>query len=248
MRIIAHRGASLEAPENTLAAFGLAAQLGADGIEFDVQQCVGGELVVLHDTMLDRTTNGSGAILEERWSDVRLLDAGSWFGPEFESEPIPSLVDVLALQNLEFELELKGYGFAFLDRVVSEVDAAGAYGRIEFTSSNLLLLAQLRTMRPQAQIGLFNKRPDPSMNPKEFEHHVLGTAETANVNVVHVYSGAITSGIVDRIHQLGLQAHANDADSRDLLVRAIDSGADRLTTRDVRSAYQTRKLAGSVPR
>ena len=243
MKIIAHRGASAEAPENTLAAFALAADLGAEGIEFDVQSTVDNELVILHDLTLDRTTNGHGATFDTRWSDIGSLDAGSWFSPRFKDERVPRLCDVLALDGLELELELKGYGVSFLDTVLNLTDEAQAYKRIEFTSSNLFLLARLKAIRPQARIGMFNKRPEPTMSERTFEHHILGTAETSGVDVVHVYSGAITARIVERLHQLGIEGHANDADAPELVRRAIDSGADRLTTSDVRSAQEVRNEA-----
>lgn len=240
MKIIAHRGASAEAPENTLAAFALAADLGADGIEFDVQPTLDNELIILHDVTLDRTTNGQGATFESRWSDIGTLDAGSWFSAQFQNERVPRLCDVLALNTLEFELELKGYGATFLDTVLTAADEARSLQRMEFTSSNLLLLARLKMIRPRARIGLFNRRPEPNTPATMFEHHILGTAETSGADVVHVYAGAITPRIVERLHQLGLEAHANDADSPELVRRAIDSGADRLTTSQVRAAVEVR--------
>ena len=240
MKIIAHRGASSEAPENTLAAFALAAELGADGIEFDVQPTFDNELIVLHDVTLDRTTNGQGATFEARWSDIGALDAGSWFSERFKNERVPRLSDVLALNALEFELELKGYGASFIETVLTVTDRTRAYERIEFTSSNLLLLARLKMSCPIARIGLFNTRPGPDTSERVFEHHILGTAETSGADVVHVYAGAITARIVERLHQLGFEAHANDADSPALVQRAIDSGADRLSTSQVRVAVQVR--------
>ena len=236
VKIIGHRGASAEAPENTLAAFAAAAGLGADGVEFDVQSTVDNELVVIHDLTLDRTTNGRGAVFETRWSDIACLDAGSWFSPRFNDQRVPRLVEVLALSGLEFELELKGYGFSFLEGVLHLTDEAAAFDRIEFTSSNVLLLVRLKSLRPHARIGMFNRRPEPNASESAFEHQIVVSAETSGADIVHVYSGAITARIVERLHELGFEVHANDADSPELLRRAIDSGADRLSTCDVRSA------------
>src|SRR5471032_901126 len=92
----AHRGASRQAPENTLAAFTRAAALGADGIELDVQLCSTGEVVVLHDETLARTTGQVGLLRETPWSLLRTLDAGARFGPSFRGERIPLLAEVLA--------------------------------------------------------------------------------------------------------------------------------------------------------
>jgi glycerophosphoryl diester phosphodiesterase len=241
MKIIAHRGACIEAPENTLAAFSLAVAIGADGIECDIQQTLDGQLVVRHDPTLERTTNGFGLVVENTWASVSELNAGSWFAPEFLHERVPLLSEVLvAIGSLECELELKGYGRSFLDCVLRFVDDTDTYNRVEFTSSNLLLLARLKSLRPHARIGLFNKRPEPHLFGSAFEHHILGTAETSGADVIHVYAGAVTNRIVERLHDGGFVVHANDADSADLVRRAIECGADRLTTNDVRTAVGVR--------
>lgn len=93
--IIAHRGASAFAPENTMAAFKKAYELDADGIEFDVKLSKDGEMVIIHDQTLDRTTNGHGKVIETRLKDLRSLDAGSSFSDTFAGEKIPLLCEVL---------------------------------------------------------------------------------------------------------------------------------------------------------
>src|SRR5512143_199880 len=93
--ILAHRGASRRAPENTMAAFRLAAELGADGVELDVQLSKDGEVVVMHDSRVDRTTDGHGRIRDLPLAELRALDAGGWYAPEFAGERIPTLAEVL---------------------------------------------------------------------------------------------------------------------------------------------------------
>jgi glycerophosphoryl diester phosphodiesterase len=95
--IIAHRGASALAPENTLAAFQKAATIGAKWIEFDVMLSACGEAVVIHDETLDRTTNGKGEVSHYTYAELRKLDAGSWFSSAFVNEKIPTLLEVLQL-------------------------------------------------------------------------------------------------------------------------------------------------------
>ncbi len=80
---VGHRGACQVAPENTMAPFRAARRLGAHGIEFDVQQCADGELVVLHDFTLDRTTNGTGLLANSTSREIGALDAGIWFSSSF---------------------------------------------------------------------------------------------------------------------------------------------------------------------
>src|SRR5579862_8033639 len=100
---IAHRGASAEAPENTLAAFRRAAEMGTGFVEMDLQLTRDSRLVVLHDAVLDRTTNGSGLAMAMTLAELRQLDAGSWFdgraggtGGTFAGEHIPVLEEVFA--------------------------------------------------------------------------------------------------------------------------------------------------------
>ena len=97
VEVIAHRGASAYAPENTLAAFELAVEQNADWFELDCYLSQDGIVVVLHDTTVDRTTNGSGAVQELTLAELKTLDAGSWKGEAFTGEPIPTLFESLEL-------------------------------------------------------------------------------------------------------------------------------------------------------
>lgn len=95
--LIAHRGGSLEAPENTLAAFRHAIEIGMRYVELDVQMSRDGELMVIHDETLDRTTNGHGPVGDYTFEELRKLDAGSHFRPQFAGETIPTLREVMEL-------------------------------------------------------------------------------------------------------------------------------------------------------
>jgi glycerophosphoryl diester phosphodiesterase len=95
--LIAHRGGSLEAPENTLAAFRHAIDLGMKFVELDVQMSSDGELMVIHDETVDRTTDGHGPVGRHTFEELRKLDAGVHFGPQFGGERIPTLREVLEL-------------------------------------------------------------------------------------------------------------------------------------------------------
>jgi len=96
MLIFAHRGARDRAPENTMAAFQAGYDLGAAGIELDVQLSRDGEVVVIHDHTVDRTSNGHGRVADLSLAELKQLDFGAWFSPEFAGETIPTLDEVLA--------------------------------------------------------------------------------------------------------------------------------------------------------
>ncbi len=85
---IAHRGASSYAPENTFAAYDMALAMGVDHIELDVHFTKDGHIVVIHDDTVDRTTDGSGHVVEHTLAELRSLDAGSWFAPQYAGERI----------------------------------------------------------------------------------------------------------------------------------------------------------------
>ena len=109
-KIIAHRGASGDAPENTLAAMRRAKALGANWVEFDVQLTADGQAVVFHDDELDRTTDGSGPLVEKTLAEIKQLDAGGWFGAEFTGERVPTvreLLQCLLEQGLAMNVEIK---------------------------------------------------------------------------------------------------------------------------------------------
>ncbi|MCP3763568.1 glycerophosphodiester phosphodiesterase [Domibacillus sp. A3M-37] len=108
--IFAHRGASGTHPENTMTAFQAAVEKGADGIELDVQLTSDGEMVVIHDETVNRTTDGKGAIEQMTAEEVASLDAGSWFHEKFAGEKIPTLDEFFAWasgNSLQINVELK---------------------------------------------------------------------------------------------------------------------------------------------
>lgn len=107
--VIAHRGASAYAPENTLASFKLAKEMSADWFELDCTLTKDGEVVVIHDDTVDRTTDGTGYVRDLTLYDIKQLDAGSWFAPEFAGERIPTLRQALefAKWNIGVYIEIK---------------------------------------------------------------------------------------------------------------------------------------------
>jgi glycerophosphoryl diester phosphodiesterase len=153
--VIAHRGASGTCPENTLAAFRHAVDLGVDMIELDVQLTRGGDVVVIHDLTLDRTTTGRGAVRDSSLAEIRRLDAGAWFGAAFRGERVPTLAEVLAAVPVAVNVELKPHGDDGLEiRALAVVEAAHATDRVVFSSFDTGALERLRLASPGAAIAV----------------------------------------------------------------------------------------------
>lgn len=138
IEVIAHRGYSSAAPENTLAALSAAVDAGADAVEFDLHVASCGTPVLFHDVHLGRTTNGVGPVRRRTLAQLQALDAGRWFSPDFEGERIPSLAEALELlapAELPVYAEVKGYReLEDLDRMARIVAAAGMSDRVRFIS------------------------------------------------------------------------------------------------------------------
>lgn len=105
--IIAHRGASGEAPENTLAAFQLAIEQGCDGIELDIHVTKDGQLIVIHDENIKRTTNGEGFVGDMTAEQLKKYDAGSWFSAKYKDERLPLLEEVLEIVPKEIFINIE---------------------------------------------------------------------------------------------------------------------------------------------
>lgn len=149
-QIIAHRGASGLAPENTLPAFQLAIDIGVDYIELDVRKSSDDSLMVIHDATLNATTNGSGNVSALSYVQLKSLDAGSWFGPAFVGAQIPSLYEVLLLAKLnqiKVCVEMKDAGLeAAVVALIQQLGMVDAVILFSFSLTELQVIKQLNPL------------------------------------------------------------------------------------------------------
>jgi glycerophosphoryl diester phosphodiesterase len=155
--VLGHRGASALAPENTLAAFSLAMEQGADGFELDVWRCGSGEVVVVHDEDARRVAGSPARVTAEPLERLRNLDVGSWRGPAFRGERIPLLADVLesfpaAVVNIELKSgSVPDLGLAAA--VARVVRSAGAMERVVVSSFSCTLVGAFGLVAPEVPTG-----------------------------------------------------------------------------------------------
>lgn len=200
MLIIAHRGASGHAPENTLAAFKKAVTLGATFIETDLQLTRDARFVAIHDDSVDRTTNGKGKVHEQTLATLRKLDAGSWFGSEFTGERIPTLEEVLGFskkQDVVFYLELKpGGSWGGEHALVGALRESGEIARSVVISFDPTILANLRRIEPTLMTGVSY---DGQLA------NLLGTAVEIGARQIVVRGDLVTPSMIAEAHRKDLQ-------------------------------------------
>ncbi|ANS73797.1 hypothetical protein AWM70_03760 [Paenibacillus yonginensis] len=157
---IAHRGASGYCPENTMAAFKRAIELGANGIETDVQMTADGHLVLIHDEGLQRTAGSPKRVKDVTLEELRTLDAGSWYDPSFAGERVPTLRELLELvlpTSVQVNIELKNGIVQYPgleEAVIQEVRELGLSDRIIISSFNHYSLVKCKQLAPEIRTGV----------------------------------------------------------------------------------------------
>lgn len=223
VQVIAHRGYSSEFPENTLAAFEGACNLGVDYIEMDVQATKDGVLVMFHDTELVRITGASGNVIDYTYEELCALDAGSWFHADFAGEKIPTLDETLAYlqeQDCRIYLELKDIGAVegFAESVAATAANYGMTERCVFASFNYEYLKQIKAYDENAQV-LYNTMSDQAEVVNEFPAEYYG-----------LYLESVSAELVNAIHDAGSQAFVWTVDARADMLRLIELGVDGICT------------------
>ena len=156
--VIGHRGASADAPENTIAAFELALQQGADGIALDVHLSSDEQPVVIHDFTLERTTDGDGPVSQRSVRELKSLDAGGWHGRRFRGQRVQTLQEVLERfrDRARFWIELRGGSAVYPgieERVVSMIEIYDVVDRVLVQSFDLATIARVRALNREVPVG-----------------------------------------------------------------------------------------------
>lgn len=162
VQIVAHRGSSGNRPENTLPAFAEAVRVGADIIELDVHLSKDGELIVMHDEEVDRTTNGKGLIREKTLEEIKRLNAGSWFDPKYKATKVPTLrevLDLLWMRNyrgvLTIELKTDNYHYPDIEEKTSRLLQSRQWSFEHwYCSFNIDSLDIIHKLEPDTQLDL----------------------------------------------------------------------------------------------
>jgi glycerophosphoryl diester phosphodiesterase len=229
--ILGHRGAKNYAPENTLAAFILALEQGADGVELDAKLSADGHVVVHHDTTVERTTDGSGRVSQLALDALRELDAGSFFSEKFRGEKVPTLDEVFETigKRAYINVELTNY-FTPCDRLVEKVCELvrrhALQKRILFSSFYAGNLKKAAAFLPEVPRGLLALK-----NWKGAWARSFGFA-FGNYDALHPYLTDVTVQQVQRVHRLHRRINVWTVDQEEDIRRLISWGVDGFITSD----------------
>jgi glycerophosphoryl diester phosphodiesterase len=237
--VIAHRGSSGAAPENTLAAVRLAIRHDADVVENDIQRTRDGELVIVHDTTLDRTTDVEQVFpARAPWNvgdftlkEIKRLDAGSWFAPRFAGQEVPTLEEWVNAVGRQAGMLLEPKSPALYPGIERDLDKelrslpafnrALRADRVVVQSFDHLWLRQYKDLAPDVPVGLLY-----GTDPTEAEVSAAATwAQQVNPAL-----GAIEEDTVERIHAHGLETHVWTVNAGQDMYRAMEWGVDGIIT------------------
>jgi len=242
--VIGHRGASAYAPENTLAAFRLAAEQGADAVELDAKLSADGQVVVIHDQTVDRTTNGIGQVCDLTLAQFKSLDAGTFFAPQFAGETVPTLAEVFETvgKRVLINVELTNYANPtdnLVARVCELVRNFHLEERILFSSFHPLNLLRARRNLPEVPCAILAMPGRPGWWARSF------LMEGISAEAVNPYFQDITAQYLHHQARKGRKTSVWTVNDREEMKRLAQAGANGLITDDPLAALQ--ELANLSP-
>lgn len=223
--VIAHRGASGYGPENTLAAFERAVQLGAGFIETDLHLTRDARFVAIHDAEVDRTTNGHGPVHGFTLAELRQFDAGLWFDRQFSGQRIPTLEEILDFSckhDVVFYFEIKyDAAWGMHHALAAALSGSGNAARSIVISFDPATLLSLRRLDPSIMLGLLSDNPKADM---------LKTATDCGARQIGPRFDLLTPQLVADAHRKDLHVVTWTVNEPDKMRAAIDSGVDGIMT------------------
>lgn len=227
--VIAHRGARGHAPENTHAAFELAYEMGANGIELDVQACASGEIVVIHDETIDRTSNGHGMVADLTLAELRTFDFGCFFGEAYAGQCIPTLEEVIdrlpARVSINIEIKNRGTKTRGEEIGVAElIRRADIYDRVIVSSFNPFVLRRMRRLDPRIPIAyLYEAKPPLFLRP-------LPVRTLLKPQALHPNHAVVTRKMVSAAHRRGYAVNVWTVNAVADMERLVACGVDSIIT------------------
>lgn len=244
--IIAHRGASHDAPENTLPAVRLGWERRADAVEIDVHQTADGRIVAIHDRDTLRVTGREGLVAALRLDQLRALDAGAWKGPQWEGTRIPTLEEVLETvpQHKTLVIEIK-CPVAVLVELEGVLNASGKRGQVMLIAFDYATIREAKRRMPEVPcywLYGFSAR-EAERHGVATPDHLVGLVESAGLDGLDVrYDGLWVPELLGSLHAIDKKLFVYTVNSEASARRLRDVGVDGITTD--RPAFVRNALGG----
>ncbi|HEY9898743.1 MAG TPA: glycerophosphodiester phosphodiesterase family protein [Pantanalinema sp.] len=227
--VVAHRGFSSRFPENTVASFRAAAEFGADMVELDVQLTKDRQLVVMHDAKVDRTTSGKGEVKDLKFAQIRALDAGGKFKPEFAGLQVPTLEESLdavrgkAMLNIEVKGCKDAEDRAFMASEINRLVEQRAYlDHVQVMSFDSAFMQEMRRQNPRMSLALLGL-----VDPLDSR---LSRAVKLKMDGLNLMLAMLDSGDVDEIQKAGLRVNVWTVNKQKTMRKALGRGVNGLIT------------------
>jgi len=221
--VTGHRGASGHAPENTLSAMRIAIEMGAEFSELDVQETADGEIILLHDSSLKKTSGVDKNIWEVNYADLKGLDVGSWFSEDYKNEPVPTLQEVIDLvkgkMKLNIELKANKHEKMLAERTLKVVMDNNFLDQVVFTSFKFDEIRKIRELNKEAKVGyIFGKLPE--------DVDVF----SEDVDVLSVNIKTVDAALMKKAKDAGKEVAVWTVNKPEDMKRMIEIGVDRIIT------------------
>jgi len=230
MFVIGHRGAPALAPENTLPSFMKAIELGVDYVEFDVRASSDGELVIIHDEAVNRTTDSKGLVSSYTSASLRKLDAGGWFGEEFRNVRIPTIDEVLRLMKDKTSavIHIKHEGIE--DEVLNAVRKYDMIHRC-IIMAPLTVSKRIKLSEPIIPI----QADLPEINPRD----AIDMLARNLVDIASIHISNLNKNLVKLCHRSGLLVNVWDVDRPEQVEKCKECEVEFVTTNDPKTVLET---------
>lgn len=224
--IIAHRGASGNAPENTIAAFLEAKKQQSDGIEMDVHLTADNIPVVIHDETINRTTNGNGYIKDYTYSELKQFDAGKYFSNKFIGASIPSLNNVLKLASnfkiINIELKTNKIKYDNIEEIILDIIKNHKLeNKVLISSFNHLTLKKLKCLNSKIELAALYY----AIIDKPWEY-----ANNLGINNIHPHYQSIDKKTIKKCHEKNIMVNVFGVNNKEEISSSINMGADMIIT------------------
>lgn len=235
-KVISHRGANLEAPQNTLPAFEKSIEIGVDGFETDIHLSADGIPVVCHNYTIDETSDGTGEVKSMTLEQLRQYDFGSWFNEKFKGTKLPTLEEFLSLcetadieiMNIEIKPPLDR-DMSIVAKTIDAVKAHGLFDKLLISSFSADVLVECKKVEPACKTGYLYS-PDKMHFYSKMLFGYVKFAKSIKADYLHPHYLSVNKRYVRRLHENGIGVNVWTVDKPEVTKRMLECGVDGIIT------------------